>query len=388
MRIGIDASRATAAEPAGTENYSLHLIRALVDLAAGRPDLELELYAKTVLSADMGDQNGYTTHVIPNGRGWTHLRLSAQMLRRRPDVLFVPAHVVPLIHPERTVVTIHDLGYLQYPEAHPTIDRWYLDLSTRWNARSSCRIITPSQATKIDVMNRLGVDGDLIEVIHSGVDPAIRPVGDGARIEEVKARHGITGEYLLTVGTVHPRKNIAGLLKAFDLLRREDRIGAKLVVVGKMGWKIGQFASLAQALGDQVVWAGYVPPEDLPALYSGATLFVLPSLSEGFGFPVLEAMACGTPVVASNTTSLPEIAGDAAVLVDPKSASDIARGMLSVAENGELRENMRRKGLDQASRFTWRATAEKTLAVLEDAGHRASPASLSAGAPGPAPESR
>ena len=193
MRIAIDASRATAAEPAGTENYSLHLIRALVDVAAGRPDLELELYAKAVLSGEMGDRNGYTTHVIPDGRGWTHLRLSAQMLRRRPDVLFVPAHVVPLIHPQRTVVTIHDLGYLQYPEAHPTVDRWYLDLSTRWNARSACRIITPSQATKIDVMNRLGVGGDLVEVIHSGVDPSILPVDDGARIEEVKSRHGIAG---------------------------------------------------------------------------------------------------------------------------------------------------------------------------------------------------
>ena len=320
MLIGIDASRSVAQERTGTENYSLNLICHLLALGS---DHHYRLYFNRPPSFPpkvFWGEGGAATlrpcglRVMPFPRLWTHLRLSWEMARHPPDLLFVPAHVLPLVHPRRSVVTIHDLGYLYYPQAHCLLDRLYLDLSTRYSARAATHLVADSSATKRDLIERYGVEPNKITVVYPGYDDTVfQPVRDEKAIGAVRAKYGVAGDYILFVGTLQPRKNLIRLIEAYWKLEVGNW---KLVIAGKKGWLYREIFQQVEKLGleGKVVFTGYVPEGDLPALLSGARLFVFPSLYEGFGLPVLEAMACGTPVVCSNVSSLPEVAGDAALL--------------------------------------------------------------------------
>jgi glycosyltransferase involved in cell wall biosynthesis len=267
------------------------------------------------------------------------------------------------------VVTVHDLGYLHYPEAHRLLDRFYLDLSTRYNARAATHLIADSAATKRDLIERYGIGPSKITVVYPGYDVAIfQPVKDEGIIEAVKARYDIIGDYILFVGTLQPRKNLTRLIEAFSNIRYPIS-NIQLVIAGKKGWLYEQIFRQVKELGleGEVVFTGYVPAGDLPALLSGARLFVFPSLYEGFGLPVLEAMSCGTPVVCSNASSLPEVAGDAAVLVDPLDVEDLAMAMERVLSDEELRAELIERGFEQARKFSWERCARETLDVLESA---------------------
>ena len=369
MLIGIDASRVVAAQATGTESYSQHLIRALIDLAPGH---RFRLYFNRPPATDPYRSANVEPRTVPLRRLWTHVRLSLEVTRRPPDVLFIPAHVLPILHPRRSVVTVHDLGYLRFPGAHPAAQRLYLDLSTRWNARASVRVIADSQATKDDLIRRYRTPGDKIVVAYPGIDPGLRRVEDARHIQAVKSRYGIDGDYLLYLGTLQPRKNLARLIEAYS--RSQAREG-RLVIAGKKGWLYDDlFKQVEQSgLTDRVIFPGYVPDDDKAALISGATALVFPSLHEGFGFPVVEAMACGTPVVCSNTSSLPEAAGDAALLVDPLDADAIATAIDRVISDANLRRSLIERGFVQASKFTWRACAQTVLDVLEEMNENESP---------------
>ncbi len=365
MLIGIDASRAAVQERTGTENYSLNVIRHLLSLERSH---RYRLYFNRLPSAELFPMAaGLELRVMPFPRLWTHLRLSWEMARYPPDVLFVPAHVLPLVHPPSSVVTVHDLGYLYYPEAHRPLDRLYLDLSTRYNARVASRVIAISQATKDDLIQHYGVEPDKITVVYSGCDGTIQTVEDEATIKAVKARHGIQGDYILYVGTLQPRKNLKRLLEAYALLRKQGET-PHLVIAGRKGWLYEQIFQQVEKLGlkAEVTFPGYVPQDNLPALLSGARLFVLPSLYEGFGLPVLEAMACGTPVLCSNVSSLPEVAGNAALLVDPLDVEGMAEAMNRVLQDEELRARLVERGRQQVRRFSWERCARETLTVLEN----------------------
>jgi glycosyltransferase involved in cell wall biosynthesis len=313
------------------------------------------------------------------------------MLLHPPDVLFIPSHVLPIIHPRRSVVTIHDLGYLYHPRAHRPLDRLYLDLSTRYNAKASSLVIADSKATKLDLIRCYNVNPKKVIVVYPGYDDAIfRPVEDKATIEAVKARYGIRDDYILFVGTLHPRKNLGRLIEAFSLFfptsigsqAKSILSGMKLtsgenfssplslVIAGKKGWLYeGVFHRVKELeLEERVIFTGFVAEDDLPALLSGARLFVFPSLYEGFGFPVLEAMACGVPVVCSDASSLPEVVGDAALKVNPLDVEGLKDAMERVLCDEELRAEMVKRGLERARNFSWERCAEETLAVLERAG--------------------
>jgi glycosyltransferase involved in cell wall biosynthesis len=368
MLIGIDASRAATQERTGTENYSLQLIRHLLALESGH---RYRLYFNRPPTVELFPMRAdLELRVMPFPRLWTHLRLSWEMARQPPDVLFVPAHVLPLVHPRSSVVTVHDLGYRHYPEAHPLLDRLYLDLSTRYNARAARRVIAVSQATQDDLVQHYGIEPDKITVVYSGWDERMRPVEDEATIEGVKARYHVRGEYVLYVGTLQPRKNLGRLLEAFGLLRKRAQRGEApgLVIAGRKGWLYDQITQQVERLGleSEVVFPGYVPQDDLPALLSGARLFVFPSLYEGFGLPVLEAMACGTPVLCSNVSSLPEVAGDAALLVDPLDVKGMAKAMNRLLQDEGLRTELVERGYRQVRQFSWERCARETLAVLEE----------------------
>jgi glycosyltransferase involved in cell wall biosynthesis len=367
MLIGIDASRTVAAERTGTENYSLFLIRALLQLDRQN---RYRLYLNHPPAAELlPTAPNVDMQMMPFPRLWTHLRLSWEMATRPPDVLFVPAHVLPLVHPRRSVVTVHDLGYLHYPQAHTRWARTYLQWSTAYNVRSAAHVIADSQATQRDLIQYCGAAPEKITVVYPGCDPAFAAVQDPAQVAAACERYGIAAPYVIYVGTLQPRKNLTGLLDAFADLVREGK-DLHLAIVGKRGWLYEPLFARVRELGleERVHFAGYVPQADLPALLSGARALVLPSLYEGFGFPVLEAMACGTPVVCSDVASLPEVAGDAAILVNPHETKQLTQALRRVLVDEALRQGLVERGLRQVARFSWQACAGQTLPILEAVG--------------------
>ena len=338
--IGIDASRSVSTQPTGTELYSRYLIEALLDRAPDR--YSFRLYFNQPPQSEIQNPKS-KIRAIPFPRLWTHIRLSSEMIRHRPDLLFVPAHVLPIVHPRRSVVTVHDLGYLYFPAAHPPRQRWYLDRSTRWHTRTAAHLLADSAATKRDLINQYHADPDTITVAYPGLDPSIKRVADPTEIARIKAKYRIDSDYLLYLGTIQPRKNLQRLIEAF---RQLPTASSQLLLAGKPGWYSDE---LLQQAEDRVRFIGYVAAADKNALLSGATAFVFPSLYEGFGFPVLEAMACGVPVLCSDTSSLPEVAGDAAVMVNPLEVDDIARGMHEITTNEALRKTLIERGYRQAA---------------------------------------
>ncbi len=365
MRIAIDASRTTVAARTGTENYALQLIRALLDLP---PEHQITLYFRDTPRPDLFDRYpNVQHHVIPFPRLWTHIRFAAALWADRPDVTFVPAHSLPFVFPGRAVATVHDLGYRFFPEAHPVFVRRYLDLATRATARRATRLLADSEATRRDLIAQYGVDPSKIDVVYPGVEGLQRATAD--QIAAVRVRYGLPERYLLFLGTLQPRKNIRRLVEAFTCFA-ESGDDVVLALAGRRGWLVDDvLAQVQRDRRDKIVITGYVADEDIAALYSGALALVFPSLYEGFGFPVLEAMHCGTPVLCANTSSLPELAGDAALLVDPLDTQAIAAGMARLVVDPALRADLVQRGYRQAAKFTWQRTAELTLRALENAGN-------------------
>lgn len=363
LTIGIDASRVAVGRQTGTERYSQWIIEALLALETPH---RFVLYVNSREPLPLDLPEGSRQRLIPFPRLWTHARLSTEMLRRPVDALFIPAHVVPPIHPKATVVTIHDLGYLHEPGSHTGWSRRYLDWSTRWSARAAARVIAISGATRDDLIRSYRIDPDKVAVIPHGVDEQFRPVSD-AEIHAALTQLGLVRPYVLFVGTLQPRKNVAGLIHAFDILASE-RPDLRLVLAGKRGWMAASIdaAHAASPFRDRIVLAGHVPDELLPALYSGAAALALPSLYEGFGLPAIEAMACGTPAVVSDRGSLPEVVGSAAIVVDPTQPATIAAGLARALDSAE-RSRRAAAGRRHASGYRWDIAACRTLHVIEAA---------------------
>ncbi len=363
--IGIDASRAAIAEQTGTERYSRRIIQELLDLAT---DGNVRLYVNGNTPIAFRQRANVSQRLIPFPRVWTHLRLSTELARHPVDALFVPSHVVPPIHPRATVVTIHDLGYLHEPQAHTDSSRRYLEWSTRWSVKAARRIIAISEATKQDLVTSCGVAAEKIKVVYHGVDERFRPA-DQAQIRRVRTWLGIDGPFILYVGTIQPRKNLVRLIEAFEIIadRRPD---LTLVLAGKLGWKTDEITAAARNSrhSKRILLPGHVADEMLPSLYSAAEVFTLPSLYEGFGMPVIEAMACGTPCVVSDRGSLSEVAGDVAIVVDPLDVTAIATSIITLL-NGEVHSRRVEAGIARASSFSWSNAGEKTMQAICDALH-------------------
>lgn len=358
--LAIDASRADVTRPTGVEWYSREIINALARLQH-RP--QLVLYRRRNISGRLGRCVNSRPVRLP--RMWTHVGLSTAMMRDRPDALFVPSHVLPAFHPATSVVTVHDLGYVVEPESHPRNRHLMLSATTRWNVKAATRVIAISNQTKQDLVNFYGADEHKIDVVHHGLNHRKFRKMDRAEIVKVLSRLNIDSPYILFLSTIQPRKNIARLIDAFSLLDRGD---LKLVVAGQTGWLGDDIERLIASHGFRggVQRLGYVDAADLPALYAGAELFAFPSLYEGFGMGILEAMACGCPVVTSNLSSMPEISGNAAVLVDPHDTRSIAVG-IERALQADIRQDLITKGFIRASQFSWKKAAEKTLASIHQA---------------------
>ncbi|MCY4537917.1 MAG: glycosyltransferase family 1 protein [Chloroflexi bacterium] len=365
LRIAIDASRTTAGRPTGTEHYARRLLHAFIEANLYRDEPHnITLYFRDAPPADLFPANAMTRQIVlPWGRAWTHLRFARELWAARPDVCFVPAHTLPLSFPGHALVTVHDLGYKHFPAAHPQMQRRYLDFTTAHSQRRATLILADSRATADDLSSYYGAPKDKIRVLYPGVD------ADALGFEEkdiarVRDRFQLPERFFLFIGTLQPRNNIQGLVNAFVEWQRQ--VGDKqtgLVLAGGKGWL---FDETWLAGAENVRMLGYIEEGDKGALLSQALALVFPSFYEGFGFPVLEAMICGTPVIASNTSSLPELVGKAGLLVDPQDTAAISSAMRRYNSDPGLRQSMIRKGKRQAAAFTWERAAARLHEIFDE----------------------
>jgi len=364
MRIAIDVHMVGERET-GNETYTLNLVRHLLALDQENTYGLITPHPEHLRARVDLPPHAEILRVRP-GNAFLRVPLAMPLLadRWRADLLHVN-YVAPPLCPCPTVVTVHDISYEFFPDFLSPRDRWMLSTLVPLSARRAARVIAVSEQTRQDLMRVYGIPGERIAVTHEAAAPGFAPVEDPALIEATCARYGIRRPYVLALGNLQPRKNIGRLVEAFALARREGNLPHQLAVAGKAQWRESELYATVERLGlrDVVRFPGYVADEDLPALYSGAACFAYPSLYEGFGLPPLEAMACGTPVLASHAGALREVVGDAAWVVDPTDVQDIARGLLALLTDPQTAEAYRRRGLAHAAAFSWRRLAEETLEV-------------------------
>lgn len=287
----------------------------------------------------------------------------------RVDLLHAPHFMLPLVRPCPSVVTIHDVIGLAWKEdLRSRIGRVYYSWMMSAAVRLADRIITDSNFSRDDIVRLLGVNPERIKVIYPGIGSDFQPVTDEVQLRNIRAKHRIENDYIVYAGIYKPRKNHAALLRAFRSFLSNGR-DANLVLVGPLKEGEQDLRQLANELGisDKVIYTGFVDDAELRALYSAATVYACPSLYEGFGFTVLEAMACGTPVVCARETSLPEVAGDAALYADPRNAEEFGQALHDVFTDPSLRHTLIEKGRRNLQRFSWPNTARETLSVYQDA---------------------
>ena len=359
MRVLINGMQ--AGNQSGTGRYTEELIRHLAAMNAG---LELTVWWPADFSALEWKES---VQLVPQPRGlWNRLRMerTIQKVLADYDVVHYPASIGPLDGGPNVVITIHDCIFLRHPEWF----RWERAQYYRWagqrSARRSARIIADSEATARDVRECMGIARDRIDVIPLGVDTAFAPATPEASAA-ARVQYGLPDRHFLYVGTLEPRKNLARLVRAWDSVAAD--LPVDLVIAGRDGWKTAEIHAAIQSAKhrDRIHLPGFIAQDDLPAVLSGARAFVWPSLYEGFGLPVLEAMACGTPVLTSNTSSLPEVVGDAALLVDPEDGTAIAAGLRALSQDDALHARYTAAGPQRATEFKWQRCAEQTLGVYK-----------------------
>jgi glycosyltransferase involved in cell wall biosynthesis len=362
MRIGIDA-RLNYYRPGGIAEYTRHVIQEIAALDHTTRYLVIHHHADNHTLAPGPNLQRINTFTPCHHRleRWS---LSIELARHRLDLLHSPDFIPPWRGARHQVITVHDLHFLHYPQFMTAESRHYYNDQIACAVRSADHILVDSQATCDDLADLLHVPVEKMTVHRLGVNAAFVPLKK-VEIEQRLVRLGLPDSYLLFVGTFEPRKNIPGLFEAYHLLRQELPDIPPLVMVGRRGWLYEDIYARAEALNlmDRLIWIEDAPWEDLPAIYNGAEVLVLPSHYEGFGLTALEAMACGTPTVVSNRGSLPEVVGDAGLLVDPDDTAEIALAIRHVLCDSNLRDQMRAAGLARAATFTWRKTAETVLEV-------------------------
>lgn len=368
MRIGIDYTSAVR-QGAGIGRYTRGLVRALADL--GRDHQYILFSAGRDPRAQAWPQNVAQCTLPLTDRQlaiiWQRLKLPipVELFTGQLDLFHSPDFVLPPIWRARTVLTVHDLSFMRHPECFSAGLLAYLMDAVPRAVRRADLILADSESTRSDLCELLSVARDRVAVVYPGVEPHFVPQVGHAEIEVVLRRYGIRRPYILGLGTLQPRKNFPRLIRAFDLLRKEHQLPHQLVIGGGRGWL---YEEIDQTIADlslqrDVLLAGFVSDEDLPMLYSAADVFAFPSLYEGFGIPILEAMGCGTPVVTSTTSSLPEVAGDAALLVSPDDIEALAHAMWRLIDDGALRNDLRARGFSRVKQFTWERAAQDLLGI-------------------------
>ena len=368
VHIGID-SHSAEHEGEGNATYGRNLISALFG-AAGEEDFVLfAANPEHPFYRALPPRGRSRTVCVGQGRGIARLAwtLSRAASRESVDCLHVQ-YVAPLRYRGPIVLTVHDLGFVHLPDSFPLGLRLALRVLVSRSIAQACRIITDSEFARRDIVTRYSVNPDKVVVIPLAAGAGFHP-HESAETTQVLARYGLRPGFLFSLGRLNRRKNLERLLLAHARLRASGASDASLVIGGKPDYGVEEVLRRTRLSGpgSAVRWMGLIPDDDLPLFYSGAACFVYPSLFEGFGLPVLEAMACGTPVVASNRTALPELAGDAALLIDPESVDELAAAIDRVLNDAALARELGGRGLERSRRYSWAETARQTLAVYRDA---------------------
>jgi glycosyltransferase involved in cell wall biosynthesis len=370
MLIGIDASRAFVKTKTGIEEYSYQVIKNLRGCLAEKDQviLYLDPRVNNLKYIDFDLPKNWQTKFLRTSKFWTQVRLSLEMFFHPVDVLFVPAHTVPIIHPKNTVVTIHGLEYEFCPGAYSRFERMYM----RWSIRRSCRwakrIIAVSDNTRDDLIELYDVSKEKISVVFEGYsnDNFQFPISNFQSSSNGKISN--FKNYFLFVGRLEERKNIIGIVEAFEILKKNHEISHKLILVGKFGYggeKIRERIYGSEYKSD-IILTGYVSEEKKYYLLSNAEVFLFPTFYEGFGLPILEAESVGTPVITSNISSMPEVAGDSAVLVDPKDPKEIAESIQKLISNESYKNDIIEKGFENVKRFNWEKCAREISSLFRN----------------------
>lgn len=368
MRIGIDGSSIEISEKTGVQWYAHEIIQHLREMIPG--EVEVTLYGRKGIKKIVTQlpQNWKAKKLDwPLPSMWTQGRLSLEIALHRPDVLFIPGYMLPPVVPKKNVVTIHDIAFKYFQKMYSKAEIVRQEQAIKRVIEKKATIIAPSEFTKNELISKYStVDPTNIHVIHHGYNPEVhRPITDEARIGEILVKYGISKPFYIFLGRIEHKKNIQGLLKAHSALREKLGIQAQLVLVGKPGFGYPQLKKTISQIDDTIVkMIGWVPEEDIPYIINAAHALVLPSWYEGFGLPIIEAFACGTPVVASNTGALPEIAGDAGLLVSPNDPEEIAAALRDIMTDSNLHHKLREKGMQQSQLYSWNMAAKRTAEVL------------------------
>jgi glycosyltransferase involved in cell wall biosynthesis len=368
VRIAIDATPVPP-KPAGAGIYALELARALARRPPSGDGYAIFIRGDWLDDELRGRRDWRVERVRTSRTGrvaWEQARLPGRLRALGADVLHSTHHTVPLrrMHTKR-VVTVHDVTFFRIPGRYTAARRLYMQTMTRASVRVADAVIVPSMAVRDDVLRTLSVDATKVTVVYeAAAERFVRASADA--VAGLRKRYLLEAPYVLSVGSLEPGKNRGRLFRAFRALLDEG-MPYDLVVAGQPAWKYAEESALVRELGllPHVKYLGYVPGDDLPALYSGATAFAFPSLYEGFGIPVLEAMACGVPVLTSNISATAEVAGDAAVLCDPESVASIRDGLRRLLSDEALRADYAARGLKRAAEFSWARAAEETWAVYQ-----------------------
>ncbi len=357
MNIGIEAERANHLQKTGVEHYAQQLILHLAEID------HINQYTLYLRSKPqdwfLSLPKNFTVKVIPFPVFWTQLRISWEMVMHPVDVLFIPASALPIIHPKKTVVTIHDIAWQLYPQAFTWFTRNFLKLSTWFAVKSASKIIAVSEATKKDLIKVYKLPENKIMVVHHGFK--LQEQGPTAKSLVVEP-------YILFLSTLQPRKNLEGLITAFRELKQEmPELPHKLVVVGKPGWKFESILKTIEENKDIVVYLNHISEADKTTILSHAAALILPSFYEGFGMQILEAFAAGVPVATSSISSLPEVAGEAAVYFNPHNTTEIKNAIKNLLLDKSLSQRMVEKGNTRLKDFSWEKCAQETLNAIEHA---------------------
>ena len=364
MRIAFDGTTLRPGRT-GVGYYTEHLLEHVVQCLS---DEELVIVSNGPIDVTHALPAQVARSVAPSRLprlAWMQLRAPRLLKQLRVDVAHFTNGMMPIASPVPTVVTIHDMSLTLYPRYHPArrvlLNRPLVDLA----AKRADAIITVSESARQDIVRLYGVAPGRVHVVHEAAAPAFRPVRDAAVLRRVRAAYGLAERFILYVGTIEPRKNLPMLLEAIAQRRSSHELPHQLVCAGPYGWLCPDLEQRIEHLGlkDVVRLTGYVPFEDLPAIYTLAEMFVFPSVYEGFGLPVVEAMACGTPVVTSGVAALAEVGGGAALHIRSLDAAALGEALVTVASSREQRQRLAHLGLDRARRFSWQRAATETLAV-------------------------
>lgn len=369
MIIGIDASRANQNQKTGVEKYAFQIIQTWKKIIP--EDVRVILYTDKPLQGYLASlPDNWTERVLRWGprRLWTQIRLSWEMLWHAPDVLFIPAHVFPIIHPQKTVMTVHDIAAARFPESYNWFEKWYSLWSAKYAVKNLWKVIVPSEFVKKEILQIFSlVDNNKIFVIPHGYDKDFldaKNILDYSQKENKLKKYNITQPFVISVGRLEDKKNTRGIIQAFNQLNIPN---LKLVLVGKPGYGFEKVKTEIDASFNKqnIIIPGWVSKNDLPALLNMASVFVFPSLYEGFGLPILEAFACEVPVVASAGNCLEEVGGEACLYVDPQNTLLIAKTVEKLLLDQNLKDKLINLGRERLNNFSWDKSAGETWNIIE-----------------------